>query len=276
MWHIGELKQRAQTYLHTAYWRSVVAALVLGLVTSGIAWCVIELGVAIMTAMPQVDFPYIYHDMSLSGMPVSPRLLAAAFTVVFFFGLVLAIIGICIELFLMMPIEVGCRRFYIVNHAMPGLSRTSELFHAFGHHYLNVVWTMLLKTVYTILWGILLVIPGWLLLTFVFPDTLPYLCLIPLAFPGLIKHYAYRLIPYILAEEPGMDFDDVIRLSRQMMKGNKWHAFLLDLSFLGWRILNLFTLGLLGVFYVGPYRQTANAELYLSIRDDFLQRQNNQ
>ena len=277
MWQIGEIKHRALYYMHASYWRSVCAALVLGIATSGIAYAVMELGISIVTAVPRVSFSWFYYDMNSQGMPVSPSLLASAFTLAGAFGVVLAVVGACIEFFLLQPIEVGCRRYFIVNHAMPGCSRASEFFHAFSSHYLNVVWTMLLKTVYTILWGLLLVIPGWIALTFV-PQLsfVPYLALIPLAFPALIKHYAYRLIPYILAEEPGMDFDDVIRLSRRMMKGNKWHAFLLDLSFLGWKILNVFTLGILGFFYVGPYRQSANAEMYISIRDTFLQRQNNQ
>lgn len=49
------------------------------------------------------------------------------------------------------------------------------------------------------------------------------------------------------------------------MKGNKWSTFVLDLSFLGWGILNIFTLG---IFYVAPYIQHTNAALYLKLRSE--------
>ena len=50
------------------------------------------------------------------------------------------------------------------------------------------------------------------------------------------------------------------------MKGNKWRAFVLDLSFLLWYLLSALTLGLLGVFFVNPYYEGANAELYHALK----------
>ena len=88
--------------------------------------------------------------------------------------------------------------------------------------------------------------------------------------PGIIKHYSYRLVPYILSESPDMDTEEAFRLSMEMMDGNKWDAFVLDLSFLGWEILSGITMGILGLFYVHPYRACTNAELYAVLRDDFL------
>ena len=52
-----------------------------------------------------------------------------------------------------------------------------------------------------------------------------------------------------------------------MMTGNKWKAFVLDLSFIGWHILNGFTLGILGVFYLSPYIYQTNAALYRKLSD---------
>lgn len=72
--------------------------------------------------------------------------------------------------------------------------------------------------------------------------------------PGVIKHYSYRMVPYILADDPEIGAMDAITLSRQMMDGHKWNTFVLDLSFLGWDLLSALTLGLLGVFYVNPYK----------------------
>ena len=51
-----------------------------------------------------------------------------------------------------------------------------------------------------------------------------------------------------------------------MMTGQKWNAFVLDLSFLGWNILSAMTLGILGLFYVNPYQCQTNAALYEKLR----------
>jgi len=50
------------------------------------------------------------------------------------------------------------------------------------------------------------------------------------------------------------------------MMGNKWDAFVLDLSFIGWFILNSLTCGILGLFYVNPYYFATDANLYRAIK----------
>lgn len=56
---------------------------------------------------------------------------------------------------------------------------------------------------------------------------------------GMIKHYSYSQVPYILAENPDLTGREAITLSRRMMKGHKWECFLLDCSFIGWGILGV-------------------------------------
>ena len=58
------------------------------------------------------------------------------------------------------------------------------------------------------------------------------------------------MIPYILAENPKIQRKKAFKLSKEMMKGNKWKTFILDLSFLGWELLSIFTFGLLNIFYI--------------------------
>ena len=106
-----------------------------------------------------------------------------------------------------------------------------------------MVKTLLIRDFFLYLWGLLFVIPG------------------------LIKAYSYRMVPYILAENPDMSSLEAITLSRKMMDGHKWNTFVLDLSFLGWDLLTICTLGLAGLLYVCPYQFATNAELYKSIRD---------
>ena len=88
--------------------------------------------------------------------------------------------------------------------------------------------------------------------------------------PGIIKSYSYRMVPYIVAEQPDIDYRDAIRISREMMNGQKMNAFILDISFLPWIFLTGFTCGLAGVFYANPYILSTDAELYVVLRDQWL------
>ena len=80
--------------------------------------------------------------------------------------------------------------------------------------------------------------------------------------PGIVKLYEYRMIPYLLAEHPEMSKEEAFAISKQMMMGEKGKAFLLDLSFIGWILLSIFTCGLLLIFYVEPYMFSTSAALY--------------
>ena len=104
------------------------------------------------------------------------------------------------------------------------------------------VGTLLLQAVYTFLWTCLLIVPGF------------------------IKAYEYCMIPYLLADHPEMTRQEAFATSKAMMKGNKWKAFVLDLSFIPWDILSALTLGIVSVFYVAPYRQLTAAALYEKLK----------
>lgn len=83
---------------------------------------------------------------------------------------------------------------------------------------------------------------------------------------GMIKSYSYRMVPYIVAENPGISSKDAIRLSRKMMDGHKWQCFVLNLTFIGWRILDAITMGIVGKLYSEPYRLATFAEYYAYVR----------
>ena len=94
-----------------------------------------------------------------------------------------------------------------------------------------------------------------------------YTCLWSLLFilPGLIKSYSYAMTPYIMMEKPEMGIRDAITKSRQIMKGHKWQLFCLDLSFTGWMLLSIVTLGI-ALIWVWPYYSTARATFYKEIK----------
>ena len=83
--------------------------------------------------------------------------------------------------------------------------------------------------------------------------------------PGIVKSYSYRLVPYLLKDHPELSPTEVITRSRQMMNGHKWQAFVLDLSFLGWYLLGILTLGAVNVFWSNPYHDNTAAAFYLEL-----------
>ena len=84
--------------------------------------------------------------------------------------------------------------------------------------------------------------------------------------PGVIKVYEYWAVNYILAVRPDTAPEDAMELSKAIMKGHKLDLFVLDLSFIGWEILNTFTYGILGYLYLTPYKEATKLEFYSAIR----------
>ena len=80
--------------------------------------------------------------------------------------------------------------------------------------------------------------------------------------PGVYKAIRYSLTPYILAEYPDVSATDALKISNRATQGHAVDILIFWLSFIGWAILSGFTFGLLELFYVGPYRSAALAELY--------------
>lgn len=101
--------------------------------------------------------------------------------------------------------------------------------------------TLLLETVYESLW---------------------YLTIVG----GIIKHYSYFLVPFIVAENPNIKPRDAILLSRRMMDGHKWECCKLELSFLGWFALGFVTFGAVDVLWGVPYRVASYTEYYTAVR----------
>ena len=82
--------------------------------------------------------------------------------------------------------------------------------------------------------------------------------------PGIIKGYSYSMTYYILADNPSMTANDARKKSMDIMRGNKWRLFCLQLSFIGWLLLCVLTLGIL-TLWISPYIQTATAAFYEDI-----------
>lgn len=83
--------------------------------------------------------------------------------------------------------------------------------------------------------------------------------------PGIIKSYAWALSFYIKKDHPDWSYTQVLDTSASWMKGHKWELFMLQLSFFGWILLCIITLGI-AIIYVGPYMSTTMAGYYEYIK----------
>lgn len=134
------------------------------------------------------------------------------------------------------PISVGFLS-YILNLKRNGNQKFNDLFSGFKR-FSDYFVTFLLVSLYTFLWTLLFIVPG------------------------IIKSISYSQALYIIHDNPGMSPKEAIKKSQEMMKGHKMEYFVLILSFLGWNILNIFTLGILNIFFVGPYVNSTYALYY--------------
>lgn len=151
----------------------------------------------------------------------------------------LYIVGVLLSLIF----EVGIARFAyrVYRGDAPELG---DLFVAFKDgNFGRVLGGMILVGIYTFLWSLLLIIPG------------------------IIKAYQYSMMPYLLIDRPDLSIKECFAMSKQMTSGFKWSLFVLELSFIGWAILAVFTLGILDIFFVTPYLTLAMGGAY-----DYLKR----
>lgn len=87
-----------------------------------------------------------------------------------------------------------------------------------------------------------------------------------------VKRYSYYLVPFIVAENPDMTAREAVTLSRKMMEGHKWECFVFELTFLGWEILGILTMGIFNIFYTNPYKTAAFTRYYAELRAEALEK----
>ena len=82
---------------------------------------------------------------------------------------------------------------------------------------------------------------------------------------AIIVKYMYCMVPYLLHDYPELTPREAMKISHEMMSGQKWNIFILDLTFIGWILLSILTAGL-GVIFVEPYISTARAVFYEDLK----------
>lgn len=79
--------------------------------------------------------------------------------------------------------------------------------------------------------------------------------------PVFIWTYAVSLTPYLTYDRKELSISACMKESKRLMKGHKWQLFCLQLSFIGWGLLALLTLGI-GVLWLLPYQHLSIAAFY--------------
>lgn len=138
------------------------------------------------------------------------------------------------------PLTIGQCKFFI-NLANRSNPKFSDLWYGFNNM-LRAIGVTLLVGVIVFIGSILFIIPG------------------------IILAFMYSQVYYIMAENPEMSIMNCLKESSRIMKGHKMDLFILELSFLGWGILMVITLGIAGL-YVLPYYNATLTNFYLDIKD---------
>ena len=147
-------------------------------------------------------------------------------------------------IFLIAPLMVGFTNAHRLLLVQGDREVPTNMYKIATTGYWHKVWGMFLMGVFVFLWSLLFVIPG------------------------IIKTFSYAMTPYILEEHPELTANEAIDHSRAMMKGHKFDLFWLYLSFIGWGILCIFTLGI-GLLWLVPYMQTAQSSFYEDVKADY-------
>ena len=141
-------------------------------------------------------------------------------------------------------VQVGLA-YYMVRFLKDEQRELKDLF-KYSSDFGRIFLTGLLESIFTFLWALLLVIPG------------------------IIKALGYSLVTFILADEKYKDlsYTQILKKSEEMMQGHKMDYFILQLSFIGWHLLAIFTLGLLEIWIL-PYQNTASYKFLYDVKEEY-------
>lgn len=152
---------------------------------------------------------------------------------------VIPFLGPILSLIVGGPLQLGFIIFFL-SLSRGNDARMEQIFEGF-RHFGTAFGAYLLVAIFTILWLLLLIIPG------------------------IIAAISYSMTFYIIADDRTITPMDAISKSKKMMSGYKWKYFCLCCRFIGWAILCIFTLGI-GVLWLVPYIQVSSAKFYDDIK----------
>lgn len=235
MWTRKFLKDRAKAVLRISYWKAFLVSLIIAFAGGG----------------PHFNFNWNMHSPENTNNNYNyfsngfhPGIYTDLITSLLALFIFIWLFSLAFRIFIGFPLEVG-GRYYFIHSAYYDINFNYTGFGFKKGRYWNIVKTMLWKGFFNFLWYLLLIIPG------------------------IVMYYAYMMVPYILADNPHMDYERAIELSKEMTYGHKFDMWVLDLSFIGWYFLGALAF-FIGVIFVMPYDNATKAELYLALRQNAL------
>ena len=151
------------------------------------------------------------------------------------------VLALILYIFIQNTIRVGQDRYFLEQRRYK--TKIDKLLFTYQvKKNIHVAYILFLKSLYQILWSLTIV-------------------------GGVIKLYEYKMIPYILAVNPDINAKEAFNLSKEMTNGYKMSLFKLDLSLIGWYILQFMTFGISSLFYFNAYKESIYAECYMTIKD---------
>lgn len=238
-WSRKELKSRAKQVLRTTYWKAFLVSLLLAFISGGFPswsgnWNLNS------HSNPNINL----SDTHLGFGHVTDGVGVIILIVIIIVAILVGLAVTAFNIFVLAPFKVNTQQYF--KQASQGEADLNYLLYAFKKgRYLSVVAAMFWSALLNFLWFLLFIIPG------------------------IVKTYAYSMVPFILGDNPTIGRKRAVQLSNQMTRGYKWRMFVLDLSFIGWFLLGALALGV-GVLFVLPYYNTTKAELYLFLRQQAL------
>ena len=135
--------------------------------------------------------------------------------------------------------------FYFIKFINDKQYEFKDIF-AFSKDFVRDLVVNILQSIFIFLWTLLLIVPG------------------------IMKAFSYALVPVLLQDEKYKDtsYLDILKKSQDMMKGHRMDLFVLALSFIGWHILAIFTLGLLELWIL-PYQYTATYRFLYDVKEKY-------
>lgn len=234
MFDISKVKEEGMKVFKVNYWSMVLVALIFGAATGLFSS---------FASFPNGMINGIIRGNRRSYMSAKAFTIeATVILLAVIIGLIVFAIGFCLKVFLINPLIQGTVATTLKSYEEP--TNLKNLGKGFKENYGNVIKVLFFRDLYIFLWSLLFIVPG------------------------IVKAYEYRMMSYLLVENPDMTKEEAFAKSKEMMTGRKGHTFAFDMSFIGWFILNILTCGILGVFYVNPYYMSAAADVYREIKKE--------
>ena len=185
------------------------------------------------------------QSVFLSGLKAVNAVMDNPFLWSTFFIVLGFVFAVLYKFFIANMLIIGEKRFFLESRNYSE-TKISKIFYLFKLRCIkNAIYIMFMRSLFTVLWSLTIVM-------------------------GIVKHYEYYLIPYIIAENPKIDIKEAFSISKQLMNGNKWNLFCIHISFMGWRLLSILTFGLLDILFVNPYIALVDADFYMKLRHSYV------